>query len=65
MKNIFVWVRDFRKVLGIVVLHYNLGQLSRTLQDFEDYLKMSPEASDAGDIRQVTVAIRRNLAAMN
>ena len=47
------------------VLHYNIGQLGRALQDFEDYLKMSPEASDAEDIRQVTLAIRRTLAGMN
>lgn len=60
-----IYPRSPEDVKQRAVLHYNLGQLSRALQDFEDYLKMSPEASDADDIRQVTVAIRRNLAAMN
>jgi len=60
-----IYPRSPEDVKQRAVLHYNLGQLSRALGDFEDYLKMSPEASDADDIRQVTVAIRRNLAAMN
>ena len=60
-----IYPRSPEDVKQRAVLHYNLGQFSRALGDFEDYLKMSPEASDADDIRQVTVAIRRNLAAMN
>lgn len=60
-----IYPRSPEDVRQRAVLCYNLGQFSRSLQDFEDYLKMSPEASDADEIRQVTLAIRRNLARMN
>jgi regulator of sirC expression with transglutaminase-like and TPR domain len=35
------------------------------LEDLEDYLKMSPEASDADEIRHTALAIRRDLATRN
>jgi regulator of sirC expression with transglutaminase-like and TPR domain len=60
-----IYPRSPEDVRQRAVLCYNLGHFSRSLQDFEDYLKMSPEASDADEIRQVTLAIRRNLARMN
>lgn len=60
-----IYPRSPEDVKQRAVLHYNLGQLGRALQDFGDYLKMSPETSDADDIRQVTLAIRRTLAGMN
>jgi regulator of sirC expression with transglutaminase-like and TPR domain len=46
-------------------LRYNLGEMRNALLDFEDYLKMLPEASDADDIRAVILSIRRNLASRN
>lgn len=60
-----IYPRSPEDVKQRAVLRYNLGQLGHALRDFEDYLKMSPEASDADDIRQVAQAIRRSLAAMN
>jgi regulator of sirC expression with transglutaminase-like and TPR domain len=60
-----IYPRSPEDVKQRAVLRYNVGQLAHALRDFEDYLKMSPDASDADDIRQVAQAIRRSLAAMN
>jgi regulator of sirC expression with transglutaminase-like and TPR domain len=34
-------------------------------EDLDEYLKMSPKASDAEEIRQMALSIRRMLALMN
>jgi regulator of sirC expression with transglutaminase-like and TPR domain len=47
------------------MLRYQLGQMRGALADLEDYLKMSPDASDADDIRQNATAIRKAIAMMN
>ncbi len=46
-------------------LRYSLGQNKGAAEDLESYLKMSPEASDADEIRQTALSIRRMLALMN
>src|SRR5579863_6185008 len=46
-------------------LRYSLGQTSSAAEDLEQYLKMSPDASDADEIRQTALSIRRMLALMN
>ena len=53
---------DVRQRAG---LRYNTGQLRGAAEDLETYLKMAPEASDAEEVRQTALAIRRNLASMN
>jgi regulator of sirC expression with transglutaminase-like and TPR domain len=35
------------------------------IEDLDDYLKMSPEASDADEIRQTALSIRRGQAMLN
>jgi regulator of sirC expression with transglutaminase-like and TPR domain len=47
------------------ILRYNLKQFSAALQDFELYVKIAPEASDAEEIRQTALAIRRSMALLN
>ena len=47
------------------MLRYGLGQTSSAAEDLEQYLKMSPDASDADEIRQTALSIRRMLALMN
>ena len=47
------------------VLRHGLGQSHSAVQDLEQYLKMSPEASDAGEMRQLGLSIRRMLALLN
>jgi regulator of sirC expression with transglutaminase-like and TPR domain len=46
-------------------MRYSLGQNKGAAEDLEQYLKMSPDASDADEIRQTALSIRRMLALMN
>jgi regulator of sirC expression with transglutaminase-like and TPR domain len=47
------------------VLRYNLNQAAGALRDFESYLRMAPDASDADEIRELVLSIRRTLAMLN
>jgi regulator of sirC expression with transglutaminase-like and TPR domain len=47
------------------ILRYNLKQFSGALQDFELYVKIAPDASDAEEIRQTGLALRRSMALLN
>lgn len=47
------------------VLRYNLNDYRGALSDFEEYIKMSPDASDAEEIRQTALSLRRSMAMMN
>jgi regulator of sirC expression with transglutaminase-like and TPR domain len=60
-----IYPRSPEDVKQRAALRYNLGDMRNALLDFEDYLKMLPEASDADDIRAVILSIRRNLASRN
>jgi len=60
-----IYPRSPEDVKQRAALRYNLGQMRNALLDFEDYLKMLPEASDADDIRAVILSIRRNLVSLN
>ena len=46
-------------------LRHTLGQLRGAAEDLETYIRMVPEASDADEIRQMAVGIRRRLATFN
>ena len=60
-----IYPRSPEDVKQRALLRYSLGQMRGALQDLEDYLKMSPEASDAEDVRQTVLSIQRGLASMN
>src|SRR5581483_3300846 len=47
------------------LMRYSLGQTRAAAEDLEEYLKMSPDASDADEIRQTALSIRRMLALRN
>jgi len=47
------------------MLRYSVGSMRGALEDLEEYLKMSPEASDADEIRHTVLAIRQSLARLN
>lgn len=47
------------------LLRYSMGLHGLAAEDLDDYLKMSPNASDADEIRQMSLSIRRMLALMN
>jgi regulator of sirC expression with transglutaminase-like and TPR domain len=47
------------------LLRYSLGMQRLAAEDLDEYLRMSPEASDAKEIKQMSLSIRRALALMN
>jgi regulator of sirC expression with transglutaminase-like and TPR domain len=47
------------------LLRYSVGQMRGAAEDFEEYVKMSPEASDSDEIRHTALSIRRSLATLN
>jgi regulator of sirC expression with transglutaminase-like and TPR domain len=60
-----IYPRSPEDVKQRAMLRYNLGQTRGAAEDLEVYLKMSPEASDADEIRQTALSIRRTLALLN
>lgn len=60
-----IYPRSPEDVKQRALLRYSLGQISEAAEDLEQYLKMSPDASDADEIRQTALSIRRMLALMN
>jgi regulator of sirC expression with transglutaminase-like and TPR domain len=60
-----IYPRSPEDVKQRALLRYSLGQNKGAAEDLEEYLKMSPDASDADEIRQTAVSIRRMLSLMN
>jgi regulator of sirC expression with transglutaminase-like and TPR domain len=60
-----IYPRSPEDVKQRALLRYSLDQMSGAAEDLEHYLKMSPDASDADEIRQTALSIRRMLALMN
>jgi regulator of sirC expression with transglutaminase-like and TPR domain len=60
-----IYPRSPEDVKQRAVLRYNLNNYLGALNDFEEYVKMSPDASDADEIRQTALSLRRSMAMMN
>jgi regulator of sirC expression with transglutaminase-like and TPR domain len=60
-----IYPRSPEDVKQRALLRYSLGLMRGAADDLEQYLKMSPDASDADEIRQMALSIRRNLVTMN
>ncbi|HYN16056.1 MAG TPA: transglutaminase-like domain-containing protein [Terriglobales bacterium] len=60
-----IYPRSPEDVKQRALLRWSLGQTRGALADLEDYLKMSPDASDADEIRQTAASLRRMMATMN
>jgi len=60
-----IYPRSPEDVKQRALLRYSLNQPKGAMEDLEEYLKMSPDASDADEIRQTALSIRRMLALMN
>jgi regulator of sirC expression with transglutaminase-like and TPR domain len=60
-----IYPRSPEDVKQRALLRWSLGQTRGALADLEDYLKMSPEASDADEIRQTAASLRRMMVTMN
>ncbi|HEX4603929.1 MAG TPA: transglutaminase-like domain-containing protein [Candidatus Angelobacter sp.] len=60
-----IYPRSPEDVKQRAVLRYNLDDYRGALNDFEEYVKMSPDASDAEEIKQTALSLRRSMAMMN
>lgn len=60
-----IYPRSPEDVKQRAVLRYNLNDYRGAVSDFEEYVKMSPDASDADEIRQTALSLRRSMAMMN
>src|SRR5947209_13083390 len=60
-----IYPRSPEDVKQRAVLRYNLNDYRGALNDFEEYVKMSPEASDAEENKQTALSLRRSMAMMN
>ncbi|HKD79351.1 MAG TPA: transglutaminase-like domain-containing protein [Candidatus Angelobacter sp.] len=60
-----IYPRSPEDVKQRAVLRYNINDYRGALNDFEEYVKMSPDASDADEIRQTALSLRRSMALMN
>jgi regulator of sirC expression with transglutaminase-like and TPR domain len=47
------------------MLRYGLGQWRGTAEDLETYVRMAPDGSDADEMRQTALFLRRRMALMN
>jgi regulator of sirC expression with transglutaminase-like and TPR domain len=47
------------------LLRYSMNLHSLAAEDLDEYLRISPKASDADEIRQMALSIRRMLVLMN
>jgi regulator of sirC expression with transglutaminase-like and TPR domain len=60
-----IYPRSPEDVKQRALLRYSMGLHGLAAEDLDEFLKMSPNASDAEEIRQMALSIRRMLALMN
>ncbi len=60
-----IYPRSPEDVKQRAALRYNLNDYRGALSDFEEYVRMAPDASDAEEIRHTAVGLRRSMAMMN
>jgi regulator of sirC expression with transglutaminase-like and TPR domain len=60
-----IYPRSAEDVKQRALLRYSMGLHRLAAEDLDQYLKLSPNASDAEEIRQMALSIRRLLALMN
>jgi len=60
-----IYPRSAEDVKQRALLRYSMGLHALAAEDLEEYRKLSPDASDAEEIRQMSLSIRRMLALMN
>jgi regulator of sirC expression with transglutaminase-like and TPR domain len=60
-----IYPRSAEDVKQRALLRYSMNLHRLASEDLDEYLKMSPNASDAEEIKQMSLSIRRMLALMN
>src|ERR1700739_244016 len=57
--------RSSEDVKQRALLRYSMGMQALAAEDLDEYLKISPTASDGEEVRQMSLSIRRMMALMN
>ena len=60
-----IFPRSAEEVKQRALLRYSMGLNRLAAEDLEEFLRISPDASDAEEIGQMALSIRRMLALMN
>jgi regulator of sirC expression with transglutaminase-like and TPR domain len=60
-----IYPKSAEDVKQRALLRYSMNLHRLAAEDLDEYLKISPQASDAEDIKQMSLSIRRMLALMN
>ncbi len=60
-----IYPRSSDDVKQRAMLRYQLGFLHGAADELDEYVKMAPDASDAEEMKQTAMAIRRTIALMN
>jgi regulator of sirC expression with transglutaminase-like and TPR domain len=60
-----IYPRSPEDVKQRALIRFATGSLRGSLNDLEDYMKMSPDAPDNEEVRETALAIRRSIAQMN
>jgi regulator of sirC expression with transglutaminase-like and TPR domain len=60
-----IYPRSAEDLKQRALLRYSMGLQTLAGEDLEQYLKMSPNASDAEEIKQMSLSIRRMMALRN
>src|SRR5581483_5379863 len=62
---LMIYPRSAEDLKQRALLRYSMGMQGLAAEDLDQYLKMAPSASDAEEIRQMSLSIRRMQALMN
>jgi len=60
-----LYPRSADEVKARGMLHYAMSQWRAAADDFESYARMAPDSSDADEMRQTALFLRRKMAALN
>ena len=60
-----IYPRSPEDVKQRAMLRFSVGELPGAISDLDQYLQLNPEASDADEIRQTALGMRRTLASWN
>lgn len=60
-----IYPRSPEDVKQRAALRYNLGDNPGAVLDFEEYIRMAPDAEDVEEVRHTALALRRHIAMMN
>jgi regulator of sirC expression with transglutaminase-like and TPR domain len=63
--TLVIYPRSAEDIKQRALLRYSMGMRGLAAEDLDEYLKISPDASDADEVRQMAQSIKRMIALMN